>query len=44
MAKGMNVQGHNGQIELTDTVLRISRRGALAFMRQGLKGDYDAQV
>lgn len=44
MAKSMKVQGHNGQIELTDTVLRISRKGAIAFMTQGLKGDKEILI
>lgn len=35
----LEAHGHNGQLELTDSVLRIKRKGALAFLTQGLKGD-----
>ena len=44
MGKNLQVKGHNGQVELTDTMLRISRKGALAFMTQGLKGDKEILI
>ena len=44
MAAHMKVKGANGQIELTDTVLRISRKGALAFFTQGMKGDKEILI
>jgi hypothetical protein len=40
----MEAQGHNGQLELTDSVLRIKRKGVLAFMTQGLKGDKEILI
>lgn len=43
-AQTIEVDGHNGQLELTDTVLRIKRKGVLAFMTQGLKGDKEILV
>ena len=36
--------GHNGQLELTDSVVRIKRKGALAFLTQGLKGDKEILI
>jgi hypothetical protein len=32
----MEAKGHNGQLELTESVVRITRRGLLAFLSQGL--------
>lgn len=40
----VEAQGHNGQLELTDTVLRIKRKGILAFMTQSLKGDKEILI
>lgn len=40
----MEANGHNGQLELTDSVLRIKRKGILAFMSQGIKGDKEILV
>jgi hypothetical protein len=40
----MEAKGHNGQLELTDQVVRIKRKGVLAFMTQGLKGDKEILV
>jgi len=40
----IEAQGHNGQLELTDTVLRIKRKGILAFVTQGLKGDKEILI
>lgn len=40
----LEVTGHNGQLELTDTVLRIKRKGAFAFLTQGLKGDKEIKL
>jgi hypothetical protein len=40
----MEARGHNGQVELTDSILRIKRRGVLAFMTQGLKGDKEILI
>lgn len=40
----MEAVGHNGQFELTDEVLRIRRKGALAFLTQGLKGDKEILI
>jgi hypothetical protein len=36
--------GHNGQLELTESVVRIKRKGALAFLTQGLKGDKEILI
>lgn len=36
--------GHNGQLELTDSVLRIERKGAVAFLTQGLKGVKEIRI
>lgn len=35
----MEANGHNGQVEMTDSVVQIKRKGVLAFISQGLKGD-----
>lgn len=40
----MEAQGHNGQLELTDSILRIKRKGVLAFMTQGFKGDKEILI
>lgn len=40
----LEVMGHNGQLELTESVLRIRRKGALAFVTQGLKGDKEIRL
>ncbi len=40
----MEANGHNGQLELTESVLRIKRKGILAFMTQGLKGDKEILI
>ena len=40
----MEAQGHNGQLELTDSILRIKRKEVLAFMTQGLKGDKEILI
>lgn len=37
-------RGHNGQVELTDTVLRIKREGVLAFLSQGFKGEKEILI
>lgn len=44
MTETIKVQGVNGQLELTESVLRIKRGGALAFVTQGLKGDKEIQI
>lgn len=36
--------GHNGQIELTDTVVRIKRQGVMGFLTQGFKGDKEILI
>ena len=33
------LDGHNGQLELTENAVIIRRKGVLAFMTQGLKGE-----
>lgn len=35
----MHFKGHNGQIDLFEDRVVISRKGALGFLTQGLKGD-----
>lgn len=40
----LNAKGHNGQLELTDSVLRIRRKGILALMTQGLKGEKEIVI
>lgn len=40
----MEAIGQNGQLELTESVVRIKRIGVLAFMTQGLKGDKEILV
>lgn len=40
----LKANGHNGQLELTDSVLRIKRKGALALLTQGLKGDKEILI
>ncbi|MCG3777232.1 MAG: hypothetical protein JW395_4108 [Nitrospira sp.] len=40
----LEAKGHNGQLELTDSVLRIKRKSALAFLTQGSKGDKEVQI
>lgn len=40
----MTVKGHNGQIELHQHKIKIVRKGVLAFMTQGLKGDKEIQI
>lgn len=40
----VQAHGHNGQIELTDTVVRIRRKGVLGFLTQGLKGDKEILI
>ena len=40
----MKAVGHNGQLELTESVVRIKRKGFLAFMTQGLKGDKEIAI
>ena len=42
--KIMEANGHNGQLELTESVLRIKRNGILAFMTQGMKGDKEILI
>lgn len=40
----MEAEGHNGQLELTSSVVRIKRKGVLAFLTQGLKGDKEILI
>lgn len=40
----MEVKGHNGQLELLENKIRITRKGVLAFMTQGLKGSKDILI
>jgi hypothetical protein len=40
----LTAEGVNGQIELTDAVVRIKRKGLMGFLTQGLKGDKDILV
>jgi len=40
----MQVKGVNGQIELLADRVRIKRKGVLAFMTQGLKGDKEIRL
>jgi Short C-terminal domain/Domain of unknown function (DUF4429) len=40
----MEAIGHNGQLELTESVLRIKRDGVMAFISQGLKGDKEILI
>jgi len=35
----MHFKGHNGQVEIFEDRIVISRKGALGFLTQGLKGD-----
>ncbi|MGV8805100.1 MAG: DUF4429 domain-containing protein [Polaromonas sp.] len=43
-AKTLTAQGHNGQLELSDSVLRIRRKGLIALMTQGLKGEKEIVI
>lgn len=40
----MEAKGHNGQLEMTQSLIRIKRKGALAFLSQGLKGDKEILI
>src|SRR6266545_6984868 len=40
----MEAIGHNGQLELTETAVRIKRKGILSFLTQGLKGDKEILI
>jgi hypothetical protein len=40
----MEAKGVNGQLELLETKIRIKRKGVLAFMTQGLKGDKEILI
>ncbi|MEO7953620.1 MAG: DUF4429 domain-containing protein [Polaromonas sp.] len=40
----LTAQGHNGQLELSDSVLRIRRKGLIALMTQGLKGEKEIVI
>jgi hypothetical protein len=40
----MEAIGHNGQLELTETAVRIKRKGILGFLTQGLKGDKEILI
>ena len=40
----IEARGHNGQLEMSANVVRIKRKGMLAFMTQGLKGDKEIQI
>ncbi|MEK2611442.1 DUF4429 domain-containing protein [Pseudomonas shirazensis] len=40
----LKANGHNGQLELTNSALRIKRKGALAFLTQGFKGDKEIPI
>jgi hypothetical protein len=40
----LRAEGHNGQIEVTPTVVRIRRTGVLGFFTQGLKGDKEILI
>ena len=40
----MEAHGLNGQLEFTDSVVRIKRKGAWAFVTQGLKGDKEILI
>ena len=44
MQDTIEVKGLNGQLELTDSVLRIKRKGVFALMTQGLKGDKEIRI
>ena len=37
-------KGHGGSIELSDTTVTIKRKGVLAFVTQGLKGDKEIPI
>src|SRR5260221_6237327 len=38
-SQSVRADGYNGQIEVSDTVLRIGRSGLVSLLTQGLKGD-----
>lgn len=40
----MEAKGVNGQLELLENKIRIKRKGVLAFMTQGLKGDKEILI
>ena len=40
----MEAKGLNGQLELTDSVVRIRRKGVMALMLMGLKGDKEIML
>ncbi len=42
--KIIEAYGHNGQLEMTDTYIRIKRKGGLSFLTQGLKGDKEILI
>lgn len=43
-SKIIEAKGVNGQIELTESILCIKRKGILAFMTHGLKGDKEILI
>jgi len=40
----MEVKGLNGQLEMTESVIRIKRKGAMALLTQGLKGNKEILI
>ena len=40
----LTAPGHNGQLELSDSVLRIRRKGLIALMTQGRKGEKEIVI
>lgn len=40
----IEAHGHGGDLELTETTLRIKRKGVLGFLTQGLKGDKEILI
>lgn len=40
----LTAQGHNGQLELSGAVLRIQRKGLIALMTQGRKGEKEIGI
>lgn len=43
-ARAMHANGRNGQLELTERTLKISRRGVVAFLGHGLKGEKEILI
>jgi len=40
----MQASGYNGQVELLQNAVRIRRKGKMAFLSQGLKGEKEIQI